>query len=727
MIARGRLAGLCRLALIVAAAAALYACGGGGGGGSSTMDLHLSSSSVAFAAFATDPASETKTVQITWSSPAVARIAIGTPLGQTLPGWLQVTAQGTASPVTMVLTRVSNANPPGQYSTTIRVVTGDASASVIEVVDLPVSLEVVAMPTVSPSPVNLSWIESEQPASRQLSVTRDARVQLVDSSLDVNWLDLSSSADTLTISGNAQSQSQAPGAYNGNLSATFSFSGRTQIVTVPIAATVAKALSGPGQISPEVNASTVVADLNLRATIATATQAAVQFNASSNVPWLTASGGTTGSANNLALTLQSAQLSSMANGVYGATITLTSSTPNISPLQIPASLTLRLPEVHFVAPVAFLDTVATDYVIVRGAGFNDPSAVLLLDGQTVGGPTQVSDTEIRFVPGARIAGSYPVEVTNQLGFARDKADLRVTDPPAYANFSMDAAVGVQERIVSSPINAAVFSQMCSFCQLNGTGTPSTVQRFVFGSGTWTRTQYVYTQLFDIALTPDESSLLVLTATQLLLVDPQTMATTKTVTLPATVSGISRQLAVMNNGLVIIHSLAKAYSLHADNFVTISGISIANGGIQASRDGSRAIFGAPVNDSSVAYRYYDASTGNVVISTTFQHYARGTYSRHAEKAFVNSLVVGADLAFLGTLAITSATGDLRPDGNRAYGLDFSINPYQLRVFDVSVAPLTELTPISITGVSTGLARVAAEPRGSFVIVVGEGKFVVVDVR
>src|SRR6266571_3564256 len=639
MIARGRLAGLCRLALIVAAAAALYACGGGGGGGSSTMDLHLSSSSVAFAAFATDPASETKTVQITWSSPAVARIAIGTPLGQTLPGWLQVTAQGTASPGTMVLTRVSNANPPGQYSTTIRVVTGDASARVIEVVDLPVSLEVVAMPTVSPSPVNLSWIESEQPASRQLSVTRDARVQLVDSSLDVNWLDLSS-----------------------------------------------------------------------------------------NVPWLTASGGTTGSANNLALTLQSAQLSSMANGVYGATITLTSSTPNISPLQIPASLTLRLPEVHFVAPVAFSDTVATDYVIVRGAGFNDPSAVLLLDGQTVGGPTQVSDTEIRFVPGARIAGSYPVEVTNQLGFARDKADLRVTDPPAYANFSMDAAVGVQERIVSSPINAAVFSQMCSFCQLNGTGTPSTVQRFVFGSGTWTRTQYVYTQLFDIALTPDESSLLVLTATQLLLVDPQTMATTKTVTLPATVSGISRQLAVMNNGLVIIHSLAKAYSLHADNFVTISGISIANGGIQASRDGSRAIFGAPVNDGSVAYRYYDASTGNVVVSATTEFYGRGAYSRHAERAFASDVLVDTNLAKLGTLAITSDAGDISPDGNRVYGLNLSTNPYQLRIFDVSGAsPFTELTPISLTGISIGIGRIATDPRGSFVFAITEGKFVVVDVR
>ena len=86
-------------------------------------------------------------------------------------------------------------------------------------------------------------------------------------------------------------------------------------------------------------------------------------------------------------------------------------------------------------------------------------------------------------------------------------------------------------------------------------------------------------------------MLVLTATELSLVDPQTMATSRTVTLPATVTGQSRQLAVMNNGLVIIQGLGKAYSLRDDTFVTVAGL-ISNGGIAASRDGSRAIFGAP---------------------------------------------------------------------------------------------------------------------------------------
>jgi hypothetical protein len=732
MLATARLLGLCRLAPMVALSALLFGCGGGGGGGggggSSATDLHLSASSVDFSTLQGEAAGETKNVQIIWSSPRVAGVAVGTLPGQSLPAWLQVSATGNASPVSLHLTRAPNGNVPGKYSTTLRVVSGDSSANILESVDLAVSMDVAPMPSVSPTPVNLSWVESEQPASRQLSATHDARVLLVGSSVDVPWLNLSASGDTLTLAGNAQSQSQVPGALAGNVTATFSFGGRQTNVTVPIAATVTKALSGPAQIAPEVNASTTSPALAFGATVATATAAAVPFTASTGVPWLTAASGTTGSPNNLALTLQSTELNSMANGTYTATITITSSAPNVSSLQIPVSFKLRLPEVHFVAPVAFTDTVASDTVIVRGQGFDDPNAVLKLAGNAVSSPTLVNDTEIRFVPGARLANDYQVEVTNQLGFSRDKANLRVTDPPAYANFSMGTTVGFQARVISSPINGVVFTQKCFFCS-GGTipGTLSTVQRFAFDSGTgnWTSTQHTYTNLYDIALTPDESSLIVLTDTQLLLVDPLTMATSKTVSLPATFSGISRQLAVMNNGLVIIQALiGKAYSLRTGLFVDVNGLSVASGGIQASRDGSRAIFGAPVNDGTVAYRYYDASTGNVVISATSEHYQSGAYSRHAERAFVNGFFLDANLAKLGTFAtgITSISGDISPAGNRIYSVDFSgSSPYPLRIFDVTSNTSTELTPIS-TG-STKIGQVAADPHGGFVFFVGEDKFVV----
>ena len=67
--------------------------------------------------------------------------------------------------------------------------------------------------------------------------------------------------------------------------------------------------------------------------------------------------------------------------------------------------------------------------------------------------------------------------------------------------------------------------------------------------------------------------------------------------PLLIKALQPTVAVMNNGLVIIHSLNKAYSLRTDDFVMVSGLSITDSGIQASRDGSRGIFGAPVNDGT----------------------------------------------------------------------------------------------------------------------------------
>src|SRR5258708_5382693 len=127
----------------------LVACGGGGGGGGSgATDLHLSANSVGFSTLAGEGASETKSVQIIWSSPRVAGIAVGTLPGQTLPAWLGVSTTGNASPVSLHLTRASNGMAPGTYSTTLRVASGDINVNIIETVDLAVSMDVAPMPSV---------------------------------------------------------------------------------------------------------------------------------------------------------------------------------------------------------------------------------------------------------------------------------------------------------------------------------------------------------------------------------------------------------------------------------------------------------------------------------------------------------------------------------------------------------------------------------------------------
>ena len=369
-----------RLSLPLLLSAALAACGGGGGGGDGGSSgggggttLSLDSSALSFHAFAGDQNQVSQTIHVSWSGSGVAGYVVGTLPGQTLPGWLSVTAQGNSSPSSVIVSISGAFTIPGShYSTTLRVATGDANANVLKTADFTVSVDVVASPTVSPQSGSFTWVESQQPPAQTFNITRDGTVQVTGATVDVPWLTATLNGDTVTLSGNAQSKTLAPGPATATLHTTYTYGGQQHTTDTPLTATVTPALSGPTQVSLEVNASTTAADLTaFRATVATATPNALQVTAQSNAPWLAVTGGTTGSPDNVSLAIDASSLQQMANGTYTATITI-SAPGQISSLQISVVLTLRLPEVKFVAPVAFSDTVATDYVIVRGDGFERP-------------------------------------------------------------------------------------------------------------------------------------------------------------------------------------------------------------------------------------------------------------------------------------------------------------------------------------------------------------------
>ena len=689
--------------------------------------LQLSASSVPFAMFTGTAATEAKPLQVSWTDSRVVGYVVGTLPGQTLPPWLSVSAPGSPSSSPFTITRTLASLAIGHYSTTLRVAIGDANQTVFATADVAVTLDVVNRPTIAPQSVALTWVESEQPAARTFTVTRDSLVQFTGTSLDVNWLTAGTSGDTVTLSGNALSKLMGQGTSSGTLTASFSLGGDQMTLSVPISATVTRALSSSTTLlTLQVNASTVSADLSAsRITVTSATTTPVTLSAQSNVPWLSVTGGSSASANNIALTIDSTKLGAMANGVYHATIT--ASATNVTPLAISVDLNLRLPEVRFVAPVAFTDTVASEAVIVRGQGFNDPGVQFQLAGVAVTGGTKVSDTEFRFIPGARAAGDYTVQAPNHLGIARSTAPLRVTAPPAYTNFTLSAPYGAPERVISSPINSAVFADRCYFCAVNTpTGYESNVFRYAYdsGSGAWSVTPFDYPGLYDIALSPDESKLIVLTNGQLLIVNPQSMVTLEVINLSNFPGGTSRELAVLNNGLVIIGSMGSAYDLVTKTFVLID--NLASDQMEASRDGSRAMNGASTN--SGAYRYFDATTGSVVITNTFQHFSRGSYSRHATRAFVNGNLFDKDLVLLGALpnAVVSHSGVVSPDGTRLYGIDLGItnNTNNLRTFDITgLAPFTELAPASVP--ITGIARMEVDPRGNAVFVIDDASFRVID--
>ena len=289
---------------------------------------------------------------------------------------------------------------------------------------------------------------------------------------------------------------------------------------------------------------------------------------------------------------------------------------------------------------------------------------------------------------------------------------------------LQADVGPQNRVVSSPINGVVFSSRAYFVdsfESPPVGNSSVIQRFAYQAGTqqWTRTEHAYPQLFDFAFSPDESLLLVLTASDLRIVDPESMQTLDTYPLPRSPDGFARQLGVLNNGLVFIEGAHLVFSLRTRTWVDFP-LYQTDGGMMASRDGSRALIG----QSGSAYSYIDASTNAIVVSPNSQpFYCCGVISRHGSVALINEYVLDVDGDVLGTLPTTGFVGDLSPDGRRAYGHDFQSGA--LRSFDLTTGPpFTELTPIMYPPQIAGdIGLIAVDPAGRVVFKITENYFVV----
>jgi len=148
-----------RLGVLLAASCLLASCGGESGSG-----LTLSSSSVAFRALAPDMVADSREIQISWGDNfAVAGVIVGVPPGQSLPGWLDVSLDGSSSPLTLTVRRASGILSVGHFEATLRVVTVNVRGGLLDMVDLPVTFDSIAVPTVSPGTLNLAWTESGQP------------------------------------------------------------------------------------------------------------------------------------------------------------------------------------------------------------------------------------------------------------------------------------------------------------------------------------------------------------------------------------------------------------------------------------------------------------------------------------------------------------------------------------------------------------------------------------
>ena len=133
-------------------------------------------------------------LNIIWSDPNVGSVLVGLPPGQNLPFWLDVTAVGNASPVTVSVGIRSTDLDVGTYNVTLRVVTRDLTANPISSIDVPVTYTVSDPFIVSPTQLTFDHVlDNAQAPSDQSIDIRGAGVNW-NATVDQPWVTLSAAS-----------------------------------------------------------------------------------------------------------------------------------------------------------------------------------------------------------------------------------------------------------------------------------------------------------------------------------------------------------------------------------------------------------------------------------------------------------------------------------------------------------------------------------------------------
>lgn len=616
--------------------------------------------------------------------------------------WLTVTpANGASTAPTVTLVGGSNLTP-GSYSAVVRFTAASFSAT------LPVTYNVTSNLGLAASNAGFSAItgQGSPPAAQTVNVTTALAsttysVAVTYGANGSGWLNASggNAPGVLTLQPNRTNL--GPGTFTASVVLTPA-TGSSISLPVTYTLTGSSLTLQPAATSFAIDAASTAASSFLQRTITTGdTGASLNWTASTSVPWLTVT-GSGASGGQAILTLVPSQLETLTNGELTAVVTFNYNGPGVLGATRSAAVTLDLdlPTVNYVAPyVAYANE--QKEVVIRGSGFGQANLPEVMFGGVQAASVIVhSDTEIRVLPPAGLpAGARPaIIIDNNLGLDRSRAELVVRNHPNYPYFAMATGTGIPDRHgIYDAERDAVFTSVAYF---NSDGPLNVVTRYQYlsGSGTWSRTTRNYPQLIDIAMSPDGSELLVLTYGQLHRADPVTMAPTSNVAVPNFDVGTASQLAVANDGKVIIRDSARAYSLIDGTFTTLPSMS-AHVGIDMSPDGSRATMGAATNQFDIPLSYYDSTTGTLHTTNAFQYYSPGSLERHATKSLSGEYVRNADFSVFGQLQIGGipVLGDvLSPDGERVYVFQYGSggSPVAtIRIFDARVPALLlpELTP------------------------------------
>lgn len=359
--------------------------------------------------------------------------------------------------------------------------------------------------TVNPTSLSFDSVETIAAPSQNINVSYTGGVATswsatIDYNNGSNWLILTpsngstASPTDVTVS----TQGLPPGTYTATIN--INSNGGTVTTSVPVTYTVIAGRTNPITLNYSVDPSTQASDLQQGLTVLSSfagTNPSADWSISSDVSWLQFSQltGDTLSQNQVTVTVDNTQISTLRNGTHTATITLGSSTAGVSDWTVPVTLVVNLPQVNYVAPYTSLAGVAGQ-VIVRGSGFAGITSENVMFGTNAATSMNViSDTEMLVGHEALVTGVYPVMIANQLNAAISQGDLHVIDPVSFPEAVINTAAGTKTRLVYDAQRQTLYA------------AGAELQRYRYIGSSWQTDSIAITNLNDIAMTPDGRELI----------------------------------------------------------------------------------------------------------------------------------------------------------------------------------------------------------------------------
>jgi hypothetical protein len=252
-----------------------------------------------------------------------------------------------------------------------------------------------------------------------------------------------------------------------------------------------------------VNAETKAEQLAGSIPVAVAGGLPFNWTASTASPWLQIATATGSSSMPINWTISQSALANLANFAdHTATINVTTSLPNVPVGQVQVTLTRQLAELHQATPYLLVQG-KSERLIVRGRGFDsmlNPASRLSIGGVTPTSVSRINDRQLVVQLPPVASPSFSAQATNALGIPTGTVTLKSVAPVARPYAFVPGLGGTVKSLIHDGERDALFATQSMSAGSNA------VKRLVRSGATWTATAFATADVYDIALSPDGSAL-----------------------------------------------------------------------------------------------------------------------------------------------------------------------------------------------------------------------------